>query len=240
MIIYILGEAHAGKSEAAKHIVKTGFIEIALSDPMKRALMSWYGFTEEQLWGPSEARNAPDDRLCRHPDMEGSEEGQSLELSPENFLSPREALQTLGEAMRQAYSRTWVRILFRDIAKLRQEFGLGSFCWYDRTRGVQYGELNRMVYEALKTRVKPKHFLVPDVRYRNEHESLRRVGARGFRIVSPTQGEGLTGKLAEHRSEVEQRSIPDSELDAVIVNDGTLEELYAKIDAFLEKDPTSP
>lgn len=32
MIIYILGEAHTGKSEAAKHLVKQGFTEIALAD----------------------------------------------------------------------------------------------------------------------------------------------------------------------------------------------------------------
>jgi hypothetical protein len=231
-ILYILGEAHSGKSEAAKHLLKAGFTEIALADPMKRALMNWYGFTEDQLWGPSELRNAPDDRLPKDEEFKDSS-------YPENFLSPREALQTLGEAMRQAYSRTWVRILFRDIAKLEQEFGLGSVCWYDRTKGVQYGELNRLVFEALKLRVRPKRFLVPDVRYRNEHLGLRKVGAKGFRLVSPTQGEGLEGKLAEHRSETEQRTIPDSELDAVIVNDGTLEELYAKIDAFLEEHATS-
>lgn len=236
-IVYILGEAHSGKSEAAKHLRKAGFIEISLSDPMKRALMDWYGFTEEQLWGPSELRNAPDERLCRGEDELNGHE--LSELHPDDYLSPREGLQVLGEAMRHAYSKTWVRILFRDIAKLEQEFGLGSVCWYDRTKGVQYGELNRLVYEALKLRVRPKRFLVPDVRHRNEHLGLRKVGAKGFRLVSPTQGTGLTGKRAEHRSEVEQRTIPDSELDAVIVNDGTLEALYAKIDAFLEEHATS-
>jgi hypothetical protein len=236
-ILYILGEAHSGKSEAAKHLRKAGFTEIALADPMKRALMDWYGFTEEQLWGPSELRNAPDERLCRGED---SISGHELsELDPEDYLSPREGLQTLGEAMRRAYSKTWLRILFRDIAKLETEFGLGSVCWYDRTKGVQYGELNRLVFDALKLRVRPKQFLVPDVRHRNEHLALRKVGAKGFRLVSLTQGAGLTGKLAEHRSEVEQRTIPDSELDAVIVNDGTLEELYAKIDAFLEEHVSS-
>lgn len=235
MIVYILGEAYAGKSESAKHIVKSGFIEISLADPIKRALMDWYGFTEDQLWGESKIRNTPDDRLCRL-----DPEPASVQLSPESFLCPREGLQTLGEAMRSCYSMTWVRILFRDIAKLGEGFTEGSVHWYDRTKGVQSAELNPQLFNSLRGCKQEKNFLVPDVRYRNEHEALRKAGARGFRIVSPLQGEGLTGKLAEHRSEVEQRDIPDSELDAIIVNDGTLEELRAKIDYFLKKDPTNP
>lgn len=235
MIIYILGEAHSGKSEAARHLCrKYNLIEISLSDPMKRALMDWYGFTEEQLWGPSELRNAPDPRLLRRV-------RKLLPNSPDEYeevlegLSPREALQTLGEGMRGCYSDTWIRKLFETFKEL--ERGGLDYLPHIGLFGDGHPAMG----------IKPEHplgpyadFLVPDVRYRNEHTALREAGARGFRIVSPTQGAGLTGKLAEHRSEVEQRTIPDSELDAVIENNGTLGGLYVKIDAFLEKHATSP
>ena len=224
MIIYILGEAHSGKSTASKYLIeRLSMVEISLADPMKRALMDWYGFTEEQLWGPSELRNQPDVRLCRG---ENSVNGHELsEIDPEDYLSPREGLQTLGEAMRQAYPKTWVRILFRDIKKLDQPLYEAGGWWpkYHRVLGVGGSTLRNS---------KP-NFLVPDVRHRNEHLALKKAGAKGFRIVSPTQGSGLEGDLATHRSEVEQRTIPDAELDAVIQNDGTLEELYAKLEDFV-------
>jgi hypothetical protein len=228
MIIYILGEAHSGKSEAAKHIRrKYRTIEISLSDPMKRFLMELYGFTEEQLWGESSNRNGPDPRFPR---LVGSFDEDTGKIE---CLSPREALQTLGEAMRGCFSDTWVRKLFETFKELERGAtgylpAIGLFGEHRPVAGMEPRPLGPF-----------EDFLVPDVRYRNEHLALREAGALGFRLTSPSQGSGLTGNLSTHRSEVEQRTIPDSELHAVIVNDGTLEELYAKIDAFLEEHTTS-
>ena len=233
MLIYILGEAHSGKSEASRYLRrKYKLIEISLSDPMKRFLKELYGFTDDQLWGESSNRNGPDPRFPRmfELDMHGAP-GNSKSLE---CLSPREALQTLGEAMRSCYSDTWVRKLFETFKELERGAtgylpAIGLFGEHRPVAGMEPHPLGPF-----------EDFLVPDVRYRNEHLALREAGGLGFRIVSPTQGQGLTGKLAEHRSETEQRTIPDSELDAVIVNNGTLEELYAKLDGFLKEDPTCP
>lgn len=234
MIIYILGEAHSGKSEAARFLRrKYSFIEVSLADPMKRFLRDLYGFTDEQLWGPSELRNMPDPRFPRMFSLE-MYEAPGEPLKDTSCLSPREACQVLGEAMRGCFSDTWVHKLFETFKELERG-GMG----YIPTIGL-FGD----GHPAFG--IKPEHplgpfsdFLVPDVRYRNEYLALKRAGALGFRLVSPTQGKGLEGKLAEHRSETEQRTIPDSGLDAIIVNDGTLEELYAKIDAFFEEHSTS-
>lgn len=57
------GSANSGKDTVADHLVdKYDFVKVALADPMKRFCMEVYDFSEEQLWGPSELRNAPDKR----------------------------------------------------------------------------------------------------------------------------------------------------------------------------------
>jgi hypothetical protein len=57
------GSANSGKDTVADRLAeKHGFVKVALADPMKRFCMEVYDFSEEQLWGPSEKRNAPDER----------------------------------------------------------------------------------------------------------------------------------------------------------------------------------
>jgi hypothetical protein len=239
MIVYILGEAHSGKSQAAKYLKsKYRFVEIGLADPLKRALMDWYDFTLEQLWGDSSERNRPDDRYPRV--VASFDDGDAFEAcrfgikdpGKVDFLTPREACQKLGEAMRSCYSETWVRILLRDINRLRTPIVYP----YEKDDGHRYpAYFPHKGVSGLIYTTHTRKFLVSDVRYRNEHEALRKEGAKGFRIRSPYQGKGLEGKLAAHRSETEQRTIPDSELDAVIENDGTLDQLREKIDKFVSE-----
>ncbi len=57
MIIGICGNAGVGKDTTADFLVKTnGFVKVSLADPMKRICQAVYGFSNEQLWGPSEKR----------------------------------------------------------------------------------------------------------------------------------------------------------------------------------------
>lgn len=66
MIVGLSGQAGAGKDTVADFLVEHhGFVKIALADPIKRAAMEWWDFTEDQLWGPSEMRNKPDERYPR-------------------------------------------------------------------------------------------------------------------------------------------------------------------------------
>jgi len=233
MIVYILGEAHSGKGEAARHLVaEHGFTEICFADPMKRVLVDWYGFTEDQLWGESGLRNVPDSRFPRTRKRMVDRFRSDEQETYIDCLTPREALQTLGEAMRGCFEQTWNNQLFRDIQKMSVPAYANTCIYpgYVRTIGVA----------GLISCKGVRKFLVSDVRHRSEHDELRAAGAVGLRIVSPTQGKGLTGKLAEHRSETEQREIPDSELREVVHNDGTIAELHACLDAFMEKHTTGP
>jgi len=66
MIIGLLGQAGSGKDTVADFLVRDhSFVKVALADPLKRICRDVFDFTDEQLWGPSEKRNAPDKRYPR-------------------------------------------------------------------------------------------------------------------------------------------------------------------------------
>lgn len=68
-IVGITGQAGSGKDTVADRFVNEhGYVKIALADPLKRLGREVFAFTDTQLWGPSEHRNAPDKRYdyyCR-------------------------------------------------------------------------------------------------------------------------------------------------------------------------------
>src|SRR5579885_927029 len=63
MIIVLSGEAGAGKDSTAKVLVERhGFVLFSLAGPLKRFAEDMFGFTKEQLYGPSHARNQHNDK----------------------------------------------------------------------------------------------------------------------------------------------------------------------------------
>ena len=222
MIIGICGQAGSGKDTAADFLVKNAnFVKVAFADPMKRICQDVFDFTDEQLWGPSEKRNAEDERYPRLTDEQIAEHVQSLMLGPKN-LTPRFALQQLGsEWGRNCFKDTWVQYALRVHAKLQT----GEY-YYDAKSGLRvmcttgafdrYGELM----------VKPKtNVVISDVRFINEIDAIKKAGGHVIRML---RGKGLEGAAGQHGSETEQASIPLTAFDHVIDNrTWTLDELEA-------------
>lgn len=88
-------------------------------------------------------------------------------------------------------------------------------------------ELMRKVAGAAKLNMP---VVVTDVRYRNEALSLRRAGFKLIRITRPLPAEPFVQytRTALHASETE---LDDFAADVDVVNDGSLEALYAMISA---------
>lgn len=111
MIIAITGLAGSGKNTVADMI--TG-VPMAFADPMKKFCQQIFGFTNEELFGPSEARERPSKRFCR-PNGEP--------------LTPRFALQTLGtEWGRNCDPDVWVKYAMwraREIEATANQNGAG-------------------------------------------------------------------------------------------------------------------
>jgi len=224
MIIGISGKAGAGKDTVSDLLVKYHlFVRVALADPLKRICKEVFDFSDEQLWGPSEERNKPDERYPRtlrcadrlHPD------------SPDHssFLTPRYALQQLGtEWGRDCYDMVWVNYMLRTAKTiLEKKYG------YSMDRG-----LNRMGWIGDD----PVGVCVPDVRFKNEMDAIREAGGKVVRIRRPEAG--LGGAAGQHASEAEQDEVPDSYFDCVIENVGSLEQLEAMVKEMMEgfNDPT--
>lgn len=200
MILGLIGHAGCGKDTFADHLVnKYGFCKVSFADPMKRFCKEVYDFSDEQLWGPSEKRNAGDPRYKRK----------------EEDLSPRYALQTLGtEWGRACYSNTWVEYAIRVATKLLQ----GGFV-YDSKAGLLKVPNTQKFYNGI---------VFPDCRFKNEVGLIKDRRGTVVRIHRP----GYNGNvgIAGHASEEEQKSILDSELDAVLENPEGLENYYKEID----------
>jgi hypothetical protein len=228
MIIGISGLAGSGKDTCADFLVRDhNFVKVSFADPMKRICMDVYGFSFDQLWGPSAARNAPDTRLPRkhmwQPDYNDGwhtcqccgakcKRGESADRD-QCYLTPRFALQQLGsEWGRVCREDTWVEYALTIATKLSQEGGYHYSAMGGLSHDWRPGDLN------WKTDV-----VIPDVRFENELLGLDVVGARTIRVIRPDAG--LSGAAGAHRSETEQGEIPNDRFDLVIENDGTLKDL---------------
>lgn len=123
---------------------------IALADPMKRILMDVWGFTEQQLWGPSDMRNTPDPRFP---------------LEDGTFLTPRKSLQAL-DSLRVADPDCWLRRCWRDCQDMLDPLSGRS---YDRTQGMKTAPPPRQPLLGL---------VVTDVRFPREADFLREKGCK--------------------------------------------------------------
>lgn len=207
MIIGINGVAKSGKDTVASYIEhKLGCVNISYADEIKRIAMRLYGFSYDQLWGPSERRN---------------------EYSPlYPGLTARFVLQRLGtEVGRGIHKDTWVNKLFHDYESL-----FNSSKIYSKIFGVISSKDNNCDINA-----NPKGLVIPDVRWPegNEGDAIRDRGGIIINVSRP--GAGLSGSLSEHESEQNTINASSDIFDYIITNDGSLSDLYDKLDNALIK-----
>ncbi len=140
------------------------------------------------------------------------------------YLTPRYALQQLGTGWgRDCYGDTWVDVTLRH-ARLLLGMDRGedpSGYWYDQKLGLMGNLATNHIPDYIPG------VILTDVRYLNEIRAIRKSGGKVLRVVRP--GAGLTGGAGQHSSETEQAGLPDSEFDAVISNDETLEALQSRV-----------
>lgn len=193
-LVGFCGLAGSGKDTSADILVKhANFVKIALADPLKRVCKDIFAFSDDQLWGPSENRNAPDRRYFR---------GRHLDQDThvDMFLTPRHALQQLGtEWGRNCYPDVWIDYALRTASELME-------------RGLEYYPDRGLTVERAE---KPFGGVVfSDIRFRNEVSAIRSAGGKVIRLLRG----GLQGSASLHASESEMMSMPDSLFDAVIDN----------------------
>lgn len=225
LIIAVCGLAGSGKDTACDHLVaKHGFRKTSFAAPLKQMAKIAFGFTDEQLYGPSSKREQQDERYpfsgkcmqcgrqCRDHDFYGLEENDlpqgmrweclDCKVQYPRYVNARLALQTLGtEWGRRLTPNIWANAAINQIMASDHE-----------------------------------RWCISDLRFQNEFDAVQRVA---FRSDQPSTGKIvrlLRGQLVhQHASETELVSIPLSHFDMVINNLGELPEFYRYLDSMVEE-----
>jgi hypothetical protein len=249
MILGVCGLAGSGKDTTADILVKhRQCVKVSLADPLKRICREVFDFTDEQLWGPSEKRNAEDKRYLRADGKEGPFNRYTYTCEAcgqQTTFGPREALcckQCGAGAVALGSCQNWreaepVYLTPRfALQQLGTEWGRHCYdtIWVDYAlrvakqlltaddAGWMPGYDSRYGLDHSETRPNAG-VVIPDVRFRNEVKGIKAAGGKVIRVVRP--GSGLKGSAGQHQSETEQLEIPDELFDFVIFNVGTLEAL---------------
>lgn len=239
-IVILTGKAGCGKDTVAEFMVRDhGAAAIAQADPMKRFGRDAFGFTEQQLWGPSECRNALDPRpredIVNKVWQAGQDEVWAKWLTDIGFES-RFGLTNSIELLRD-YVKNFIAFNTLNgcdltpryvLQTLGTEFGRAAWSdvWVDYAQNKATELLNQGgLYDRTVGRVpcnsRPKFVVITDGRFPNEIVATKLRGGKAFRIDPGTPVQGLAGAAGQHASETEQNSIPDGWFDAILVNDKT-------------------
>jgi hypothetical protein len=191
MFVGVMGLSGSGKDTIADYLVKNHeFIKIAFADKVKEVAKDLFGFSDEQLWGPSEKRNEPDERYVQCYVIDSYHQDQAFP----KYLTPRYVLQRLGtEFGRDCYPNLWL-----DIA-IKKAFG-----------AMEQG----------------KNVVISDVRFPNEVNGLKEVGAK---VLLVNREVILRGDASQHASETSIGTIDPSLIDATITNTDSLETLFSNV-----------
>lgn len=259
-IIGVSGQAGSGKDTVANYLVEEyNFTKIALADPIKRFGYHVFLFNQHQLWGPSEARNAVDDRY--NEDTAWDEAQGRLEAHGKDYVT-----DVLGDDDRDkvtaAYGALvhwffWLRENYRGklsprimLQALGTEWGrdaIGEDVWMNyllrsaKALLHENGNTKVLVYDPLRGVTDPaplrgaplvRGVVVSDIRFENEFKRIRDEGGTVIRVIRPdTDTNAATIGIAGHASEAHDYSFDN--FDFILNNEGTLIQLYRSIDAYM-------
>lgn len=89
IMICVSGWSKTGKDTACERLVQNHFgVQTGLADPAKRYVMDVYGFTYDQVFGPSESRNAGDPRIPKNVYLDFGAEPCSALTDPPSGKGP--------------------------------------------------------------------------------------------------------------------------------------------------------
>lgn len=276
-LLAISGYSGIGKDEFCKPFIeKYNAVQIGLADPAKRHMADVYGFTEEQLFGPSKFRNKGDIRYPksgpqvspwvgtlpinlinpnlsdpigkkywtytgrttdtsfnnRHPHLDledGFKQYFVEEGDPNYWLSPRETLQKYCELMNTLYGDTWIRKAIEN----HLIYATGQYSYTKMDGLSKLAPCDHWDGENIFT-------CSADIRHWHEIRALRLINQTNcVPILIRLKSKRIPNPPYDHRSETEQATIPDSEFDFVINNDGTIENLHNMADFITSVIPDS-
>lgn len=241
-VLGLLGPAGSGKDLVADWLCQEkGFAKVSFADPIKRFASRTFGIDHDRLWGPSEKRNemfTVDDSWWYEAIAKMAKSNLELindvlevgyrttgylklldwmtELRTANptQISARIVLQTLGtEWGRSVDEVMWAKYAHKVAGIIRFE-------------GAQYSQAYGLTPRDPE---KPlvKGVVIPDHRFKNEVDMTHAKTGHVIRLRRlELEKKDETVGIAGHRSEAEQKTIPDDAFHLVIEFPEGIEKVY--------------
>lgn len=241
-VLVLCGEAGSGKDSLANHLAqKIGGHALGFADPLKQFVKDVFDFTDEQLWGPSEFRNAIDIRFstryaknqalarlegnigqvwCKtlfdHKKDEAHHQLMNV-IWPQIYRTAHEVNGLSPRFVLQILGTEWAREIDPNVwVKRSFEVSKKLLCGghdYSRSAGL-----------SLTPGVLPAPLaIITDGRFPNEILEVKSRGAAVLRIFRHNKADTASTGISGHPSEGMSR-IPLHFFDAILHNDGSLEE----------------
>lgn len=226
-IIAVFGKSKSGKNTVGDMIAasRKGVTQIAFADRLKQLCAELFDLKPSDL-NTDEGKAKPTALACPTCPMCGSID---IEMSPTtmafssfydqpvvNYNGPRQlTCRACGApGSPESFKGFWTpRMILQHVA----------------TEGIR--RVDPMVWARIAARsavslleAKASLVVLTDGRFRSELAAVRSVGGIAWRIRRP-ETDGASVGIARHASETEIDGIPDEDFDAVIANDGTLDDL---------------
>lgn len=242
-VIIVCGKSKSGKDTLANMMAKTyGGVCIAQADLLKRMVQELFGFSNEQLWGTQEQKEALDSRFADIPEYEFE---FFVDYKINNWCD------TLFDSNTVSLARSRLYQIFNDriAPKARQEGGLTPRfvlqvlgtdwarhlqpeVWVhnalDVSQRILSGGVSYLPESGISSDITPgpNFVVITDGRFRNEILEVKAVGGLAVNIRRDLPGEapGVPG----HASETELNTIPRHFYDFVINNSSDLKSLDNK------------
>lgn len=221
-IVGICGNLGSGKDTSAGILKLYGYKHLAFAWHIKKFLQDVFGFTTEQLWGPSEFRNAPD------PDSVGNEYyWENVDYKFKLFVDGFVNSIFTGESLES--KRLYTVSLFEWFYKCQVAFPNPSPRLLLQTLGTEWGrsiDPDIWAKATLREAQKYEKVVISDVRFLNEVDLINEANGKVAKITRYTDDLALETGNKSHTSETEQLTIPVEKFHCVIENNGSILDLH--------------
>lgn len=240
-VIAVMGKSKSGKNtvgQMIREIMGPGkVIELAFADKLKQMCMDLYDLSRDDVYTEEGKDRVTDFDCWKCPVC------QSLDCFDETVDRVKRVVcrkcTAVGDVI--GFQSKWtVRMILQHVGTegCRK---VDPYVWVNHAmrtakraleNGVEITAANDS--RSVGSRFTPSLVVITDCRFKSELAGTKKAGGVVWRIRRPETDKKAQG-IAAHASENEMDSIPDSEFSRVFMNDGTLEDLRAKVkDALIE------